>query len=70
MSEETTKSEWNTITVSITPMARERLEYIKKYLGMNSRSATVGMAINEMYDRLVEKGYQTQLERKLVQDSL
>lgn len=64
MSEE--KREWNTITISTTPMVKERLDYIRKYLGINSRSAAVALVVNEVYDRLVEKGFQTKAEKELV----
>ena len=63
------QKKWDTITVSTTPMIRERLDYIRKYLGINSRSATVALIVNEVYDRLVEKGYQTKLERKVIKES-
>lgn len=66
--EETTKREWNTITVSTTPMVRERLDYIRRHLGINSRSAAVALIVNEVYDRLVEKGFQTKLERELIKE--
>jgi hypothetical protein len=52
-----TKREWPTITVATTPIIRERLDYIRKYMGINSRSATVAMVVNEVYDRLTEAGF-------------
>lgn len=47
-----------TITVSITPVARMRLDYIQRQLGMNSRSATVTNAINHLYDKVTDSAHE------------
>jgi len=65
---EVEKKKWDTISVSTTPMIRERIDYIRKYLGINSRSAAIALVINEVYDRLVESGRQTKLEQRLMNE--
>lgn len=62
------KQVWPTITIATTPMIRERLDYIRKYMGINSRSATVSLIVNEVYDRLTEKGLRSQVERDILSE--
>jgi hypothetical protein len=69
MTEKKVAREWNTITISTTPMIRERLDYIRKYLGINSRSAAVALVVNEVYDRLVEKGYSRKIEKQIIKET-
>lgn len=69
MAEEKIKQVWPTITIATTPMIRERLDYIRKYMGINSRSAAVALIVNEVYDRLTEKGLRSNVERELIKEA-
>lgn len=55
-----------TVTVSLSATVRERLSYIQEATGSKSRSGVVVMAVNELYDRLVNQAH-VRLERKMKQ---
>ncbi len=48
---------WPTITVSVSDTMRERLEYIQNALALKSRSAVIGVAVNQLYDELVAQAH-------------
>lgn len=48
---------WPTISVSISDTMRDRLDYIQNALGLKSRSAVIGVAINQVYDELVAQAH-------------
>ncbi len=52
-----------TISISASNTIRERLDYIQEATGSKSRSGVVVMAINELYDRLVNQAH-VRLKRK------
>jgi metal-responsive CopG/Arc/MetJ family transcriptional regulator len=52
-----------TISVSASKIMQERLDYIQEATGLKSRSAAVTMAVNVLYDKLVNQAH-IQLERK------
>lgn len=52
-----------TLSISVTEVTRERLEYIQQAMGLHSRSAAVTMCIGEVYDRMVELGH-SRLQRE------
>lgn len=52
-----------TISISASRMTQERLDYIQEATGLKSRSSAVTMAVNELYDRLVNQAH-VRLERK------
>lgn len=51
------KKNWPTISVSITETMRERLDYIQNALSLKSRSAVIGVAINQLHDELVAQAH-------------
>lgn len=57
-----------TISISASRMTQERLDYIQEATGLKSRSSAVTMAVNELYDRLVNQAH-VRLERKLKHDN-
>jgi hypothetical protein len=56
-----------TVTISASRTTQERLDYIQEALGLKSRSSTVTVAVNELYDRLVNQAH-IRLERKMKHD--
>lgn len=48
---------WPTISVSVSQTALERLEYIQESMGLKTRSACINVAINKLYDELVEQAH-------------
>jgi len=57
-----------TISISASRVTQERLDYIQDATGLKSRSSAVTMAVNELYDRLVNQAH-VRLERKQKHDN-
>lgn len=58
-----------TISISASRATQERLDYVQEAMGLKSRSSAVTVAVNELYDRLVNQAH-VRLERKKKHDNI